>query len=120
CSFEQTNCIVDVGEREELNREFGNRRARPQFAIAFLKNWEETLSHAVVTLALLRGGENIWRGTTKCAQRPQDSHSSPTAFPSSCAYTPTLYLRAVGDDLECRCPRSQSRSRDVIRTYLCF
>src|SRR5207248_654862 len=51
-SLAQPDCIIDVGECDELNREFRDGRAGPQLAVTFLEDWEKTLAHAAATLAL--------------------------------------------------------------------
>src|SRR5216684_6231533 len=47
----QTDGVVHVGEGEELDDEVGQGRPRTQFAITFLKKFEQTFSHLGVSLA---------------------------------------------------------------------
>src|SRR5438105_2951402 len=44
-SLAQPYVVVDIGEREELDRKFRHRSARPQLAVTFLENGLDPVRH---------------------------------------------------------------------------
>ena len=57
----QPNIAVDVHEWKEADRKLGHGRARVEFAKGFLKEGDEALSHAVVSVAQMAVSWESWR-----------------------------------------------------------